>query len=330
MSTTSPRSLFALLLLAGAGCTEYVVVDFESVDQFNQNPWERVDVLLVVDNSGSMEPYQEKLVRDFGAFFEFFDIGEVDWQIAVVHTDGLDRDMGYIRGPIITPQASDPQALFADVVHVGTEGNGIETGLESARRALSGINPGFPRDDSSLSVIFVSDEQDSSPDAVADYVDGYYALRGPRARDAFNASALTVTEIADCTPEQFLVSSPGTRYIEAAEQTGGITANLCVEDFESIVVDLALTTSAVRDTFYLSHRPAADTLELSIEDEIIPCDDGSWRYELVEEDGIERPAIVFDPLHIPAASDRINVQYTHGNGDPAAFCVPPSDAGGLE
>ncbi|MBW1879397.1 MAG: hypothetical protein JRJ84_13620 [Deltaproteobacteria bacterium] len=312
-------TILAVVLLA-AGCVEYAVTEYETTDVFHQNPWEKVDVLLVVDNSCSMEPYQDKLATDFGGFFDFFADGEVDWRLGVVLTDPIDPDFGYIRGPIVTPDVPDPEALFAEVVHVGTGGFGIEMGLESARLALSGYNHGFPRDDASVSLIFVSDEQDTSPNTVATYVDAYYEVKGHRARDAFNASALTVTSIADCTPEQYMASTPGTRYIEAAERTGGVVANLCLEDFAPIVVDLALTTSAMRDTYYLSRRPNLDTLEVLVEEDPVSCIDGAWTYSRVLQDGVERPAIIFDAEHLPPAGARIVAQYINGSGSPDGYC----------
>lgn len=318
-------------LLAGlvglAGCQEYTYSDFETTDQFRQNPWEKVDVLLVVDNSCSMEPYQTKLARDFGGFFDFFDEGNVDWRIAVVHTDVFAADFGRIRGPIITPDTIDPRQQFDDVVHVGATGGGIEMGMEAAKRALSGMNHGFPRDDASVSVIFVSDEQDSSPDSVPMYADAYYDVKGQRARDAFNASALTVMSRGTCTPDQFSESSPGTRYIDLANVTGGVVGNLCQEDFTGIVHDLALTTSAMRDTFFLSHKPNLDTLEVWIGDVQVPCSAGVWHYDLVDDDGVERPAIVFRSNRVPSANTPITAKYKNGSGEPAGYCVDDQGPG---
>lgn len=319
MSSRALRPVLLASLLLGA-CNEFEISVPSSREIFAQSPWEKVDVLLVVDNSCSMEPYQEKLASDFGGFFDFFAEGQVDWHLAVVHTDGRSDGLGRIRGPIVTPDAIDPEALFAEVVHVGTEGGGLEVGLEAADLALNGRNAEFPRDDASVSVIFVSDEQDSSPGSVAEYVDSFLGIKGPRSPEGFNASALTVSELADCTPDQFQASTPGTRYIETALLTGGISANLCVDAFDTIVHDLALTTSTMLDTFFLGSRPDLNTLTVFVDEQLVPCDDGSWSYALVERDGVQRPAIVFAADLLPEAGAKIAVEYTHGRGDPADFC----------
>jgi hypothetical protein len=313
------RPLPPLLMLLGA-CQEFDISTVDVAELFQQSPFEKVDILIVVDNSGSMGPYQTKLGEDFGLFFDYFAEAEVDWQLAVTHTDARAEDFGRLRGPIVTAAASDPEALFAEVVNVGTEGGGIEAGLAAVTKVLEFQRDGFPRDDSGVSVIIVSDEEDASPGAVYDYVNGWFDLRGHRQREAFNLSALTVTELADCTPEQFAASSAGTRYVEAARVTGGITANLCVDAFDEIVRDLALTTSTLLEVFYLRDTPDLTTLEVRIEGELIPCDSGRWWYELVDREGKEVPAIRFDPFQLPAPGAEVLVEYDRGVSDPADFC----------
>ncbi len=312
-----PAAALALTL----GCKgEVEFQEFDETDIFYQNPWKDVDVVLVVDNSCSMEPFQTKLAQDFGSFFEFFDDGNTDWQIGVVSTDPF-VEPGVFRGPVITRDTSDPQSVFAEVVAVGTEGSGLEAGLQTGLDAVTGANAGFPRESATLSVIFVSDEEDISPGSVADYVDAYYGVKGHRAKDAFNASALTVTSKAECSAEQYGYSSPGERYVGVAERTGGVVANLCEQDFAGIVTELAITTSAVRDTFYLRDRPRPETLIVDVgEVADVPCE-GVWSYQLVaDEDGAIEPAIVFEADAIPDSDQRIVAHYTRGDGQPLGEC----------
>ena len=146
-----------------------------------------------------------------------------------------------------------------------------------------------------------------------------------KASNAATSSALTVTEPADCTPEQYASSSPGTRYVEVARLTGGIAANLCVQDFAGIVNDLALTTSVMLDTFFLSTRPDVPSLEVTVDGEAVPCDDGRWQFALVDREGTPTPAIVFAAGQLPPPGADVLVEYVRGAGDPADACVvaPP-------
>lgn len=318
-----------LLLLLAAGCitNDYDVIEWDTVDVFFQNPMEKVDVLLIIDNSSSMDPHQEELGQHFQAFLTYFVEADVNYHIAAVTTDSFAEGAGVIQGPVISAQTAQAEDVFAEIVAVGIDGSAHEMGLEAARLALSeptlsGANAGFLREDAALSLIFVSNEEDGSWDPVADYINAFRRVKGQRERDRFNASALTPVDIDACGEEQAAYASPATRYVDVALQTGGISGDLCAVDFESVVVDLSLNTSRLWDVFWLSASPDAAQLELTINDEVIPCGVGWWSYERrADEAGEERPAIVFDRDHIPSSGSHIVVRYSLGGGDPGLFCT---------
>ena len=54
------------------GCSDYELIKRDVGDVFYQVEAGEVDILLVVDNSCSMQPYQEKLAENFDAFLTFF------------------------------------------------------------------------------------------------------------------------------------------------------------------------------------------------------------------------------------------------------------------
>jgi hypothetical protein len=326
-----------LALLLGAatlgGCVEYDLTEWDEVEVFHQEPPEAVDILMVVDNSCSMEPYQSNLGQHFDQFVQYFIGADVDYQIGVVTTDVTDSGQsGRIQGEIITPATNNPAGAFNDIVNVGVTGSPWESGLEAAYMALTSPlinshNAGFLREDASLSLIFVSDEQDGSPRIVNDYINDFFELKGARNRDIFNASALTVTDIGVCDPYLAAQSTPGTRYVDVAYQTKGIIGNLCAEDFSSIVTELSLNTTRLRNTYFLQERPDPKSLEVRVSEDdgseapAIPCEDGIWTYQLVPDDvsGEDIPAIVF--AEIPAVGSKISVKYFKGPGAVEDFCV---------
>ncbi len=329
----------ALLLvpLAG-GCSDYHQVRQGGLDIFTQDPVEKIDVLMVVDNSSSMESYQYQLGSNFQAFISWFVEGNVDYQIAVTTTDDgndstvSDPARGAFVGPIITSamDLDEADALFSQEVNVGTDGSGIEAGLKTAYLALTDTDrlgdqiTAFLREDASLSIVFVSDEEDSSPWPVNDYVNAFFELKGHRSRDAFNASALTVTDKSLCDEQLAAYSSPGTRYVDVATQTHGLTGNLCSSDFTQIVNDLSLANSRIADTYLLSREPDAETLTVTLEvdgvETEVPCNAGQWTYERITVDDAEAPTIRFDRAHLPAPGSRLYVRYLYGDGSPGAFC----------
>jgi hypothetical protein len=167
-------------------------------DTFTQPPNRKLDVLWVVDSSRSMGDIQARLSTYFTETIRTLTRPDraVDFQLGVVTTD-IDRSSpaegigpGWLRRPdgavgdsanFIACQPEDDgvrcnvgdgspaaaEQAFDKLVRVGTEGSPEEKGLHAAMLALSeplvsGWNAGFLRPDADLSIVFVSDEEDSS------------------------------------------------------------------------------------------------------------------------------------------------------------------------
>ena len=88
-------------------------------------------------------------------------------------------------------------AMNAQYSKVGVCGSGNEMGMESALQIYK--NPTMHlRDSAYLSVIYVSDEQDTSPLGVNDYINSMRVMEDPTKRDVFNASALVINDLSQC------------------------------------------------------------------------------------------------------------------------------------
>ena len=133
----------------------------------------RADVLFVVDNSGSMANDQGILATNFQRFIDLAaEDGGVDFHIGLTSTDVLSA--GSLEGRLIgspaflTPNTPSIESAFQERATLGIDGSGIEMGLEAMRRAtsepnLSTTNVGFLRNDALLSIVIVTDEDDSGP-----------------------------------------------------------------------------------------------------------------------------------------------------------------------
>jgi hypothetical protein len=157
---------------------------------------------------------------------------------------------------------------------------------------------------------------------VNDYLNEYREVKGQRNRDAMDASALVVSDLAECSPEQQQAgATEGNRYLDVAASGNGVIGNICAEDFESIITDLSLNVSRLMDTFYLSGRPVMATLTVEVNGEDYPCEEGAWVYELeLQDDGSEAPVVIFDRDNLPPTEAQIVIRYFEGGGDPADFC----------
>ena len=63
---------FVFVALGVWGCSDYKLGLRSVGDVFTQVEVGEVDILLVVDNSCSMKPYQQKLSENFDVFLTFF------------------------------------------------------------------------------------------------------------------------------------------------------------------------------------------------------------------------------------------------------------------
>ncbi len=168
-------------VLAVVGCKQNVDLggEFRTVLDVEPEPITALDILFVVDNSGSMSEEQRQLIDSVGAYLFATieaDLGELpDLHVAVISTDvgagnynisgctgagddGLLQSEPRIAG--CTPpsdsflqDAPDPEGgrlrnfdgsladAFACIARLGIDGCAFEQPLESARRALDGRNP---------------------------------------------------------------------------------------------------------------------------------------------------------------------------------------------
>ena len=194
----------ASVSLSGQGTTETLWTD-----TFTQAPENLVDILFVVDNSGSMSDEQQSLAQGFEGFIEQSAVWNVKYQIGLVTTD-VKYDGGTLVGPprFVTNNNNSPFLVNAIV---GTDGSGDERGLLAAWLALQkdmvednelacnsvsqcpvlspqstcvdggcgGPNRGFLRPNAKLAIIWVSDEEDHSPGELSEYLSFFKSLKAP-------------------------------------------------------------------------------------------------------------------------------------------------------
>ena len=153
----------------------------------------KVDLLFVIDSSGSMEDEQSNLVSSFPSFIDTVrtELAETDgYNIGVVRTDNNDISCVANRyGSLVvrnfaagssmntcTPYASglrymtqddDLYSKFACAARVGIGGDGDERPAQALVAALSSpnidvgdCNEGFLRDDALLIIVIITDEED--------------------------------------------------------------------------------------------------------------------------------------------------------------------------
>jgi len=317
------RALPLLLLsLLGAGCSEYSVDARGVTDTWTQRPDTAVDWLFVVDDSCSMQPHQQRVGQHFDTLASALVAADIDVHIGVTTTD-VPVDGGRLRDTVLTLDLPQVQERFRRTLEVGTEGSGFEMGLEASLRAVTGparstANNGFLRDQARLVVLYVSDEEDTSPRPIADVVRGLRESAGRTDRRAVSANALVVLDPETCDLPDF-EGSAGTRYAAAARETGGLVLDLCAPDLAAPLARLSTEAAGLRDTFVLSDLPTWETLEVEIDGAPARCGED---YELVVEprNGRERAGLRITPA--PPVGTTLVARYRAGSQPPETPCAP--------
>ena len=154
---------------------EVFLLNDPQIDRFIQHEDEMsgvVDILWLIDNSGSMATSQQNLATNFSSFINRFTSNTtnemLDFQMAVITTDQLLEDGQFVQGKILTREdALNDKAQFTRdfqaLVKVGTEGSPFECDLMPALRATQrSENQDFFRENAMLVINILSDEADMS------------------------------------------------------------------------------------------------------------------------------------------------------------------------
>lgn len=324
----------ALLTVPIQGTGTY---DTEQTDEFTQLSGQMVDILFVVDDSGSMSEEQANLAQNFDALFQEAENWGTDFQMGVVTTD-IDKTSvaGKLQGnPKIVTTGPSAETQFKDNVQVGDSGTGAqESGLEAANLALSmpliyegtntscavdsdcdsygtgltcvsgkcvGWNAGFLRKDAALEVVFVSDEEDQSPGPLNFYIDFLKSIKGFANEGLMHAHAIVGDKGSGCNSSNGDAGA-GDRYIEVANQTGGAVGSICDGNFATVLSSIGEVAFGLKVQFFLSASAQPGTVVVSVNG--VGCPAG-WTFE---EDS---NSVIFDSTGpcMPEEGHQISIYY---------------------
>ena len=281
-------------------------------DVFVQESNLEVDVLFVVDSSGSMEQAQLGLANNVTAYLLTAQALGLDYQLGVVSMDVAGA--GILEGapPIVTPSTVDGAGVIASTINLGVFGSATEQGLDTAYLTLSspntdpaGPNAGFLREGAGLRLVFLTDEPDQST-----------LLGSPGAYTAFfqglkaNPAHVVASDISGgatgCTDPTHNGADPALGYNDVVAATGGVSASICGTDWSAVLATLADGSVHLADTFTLSDVPQTGSVGVALN--AVPIYVG-WQY-----DGFLN-AVVFEADYVPANGDTVEISYS-GTGAP--------------
>lgn len=291
-------SSLALVALTAVGCgPDRLVATLPPdvrVDAYTQQAASKIDVLWVVDNSESMAPRQDNLARNFSSFIDQFTRSSIDFRIAVTNTDIFINGGGDFYGTpsVITPQTANVVQAFSNNIKVGIKGSSAESGLEAGRRAIEkrraanteaieqckracGTNKPacvtqcdqkkdfiFLRPDAYLYLVFVTDEEDESEEDVRFYYRYYETVKGIGNDGMVTTAAILGPEGNACR------ATPGLRYKELSDLTGGEVGSICDAAFGTTLKKLATNAVGLKRKFALQQKPNVATVQVRVK---YPC-----------------------------------------------------------
>lgn len=260
---------------------------------------QKIDMLFVVDDSGSMAGEQSILAESFSSFIAAFDAKpNIDWQIGVTTTtidEPVNKTFPLKSGKLrplslnwsdttssrILKKKSDGTHIqgFKNLIKVGAGGSstsGYEQGLRATELALgssllaSGAeNAGFLRDDSYISVIIATDEDEhiwKAPDQPLDRIDRLISrMRALRPNNRYGFKVITSCNMSPPAVSPVYPVTSGENYYPAAYLLfTGITGSNCIDiktNFGTALADAGQDViDEVENEFRLTYVPAEVTM----------------------------------------------------------------------
>lgn len=350
--SNTTKMLFSLVAVALAASTVGCSGKTGSFDMlsesasFNQSSAEvngKIDVLWVIDNSGSMLTSQQAVAANFQRFIEKFQANGFDFRIAVTTTEAYRDDFNaslglsvYRQGnytddnnvtvqapKILAPDTPNLEKAFIANIMRGITGSGDERAWSSMKAALanqSNAALGFPRADAFLSVIVVSDEDDFSWNGTGlleyqygdprlytaqSYVDFMDTLTNSSAGSRhYNINSIAIFDEQCRTSLGGGTRKIGIRYEQLSDLSNGLKGSLC-DDFGTTLSSISNKIIELSTQFYLDRTPSAGSLRVYVNSTEVP-DSATNGYTY----NIQNNSITFHGSGVPEAGAQIVVSYT--------------------
>ena len=251
-----------------------------------------IDILWVVDNSGSMGDEQQNLAQNFQTFINQFasQNQNVDFNMGIITTDSSTNRLRIGNASAGARPGYNPWPAFISdfkaAIKVGISGNGFECGLAFSLKFLK-ESSSWVRNNAHLLAIYVSDENDRSnlpsSSTLCNYngetaenesesnnmADAYFkAISALKPASLFKAFAIVDTATTD---RLYL----GQRYIRLTELSNGKSYSI-KNDFSTILQDFGGIVAKIASQFQLKYPAQEGTVEVFIDG--VPAPQGDWNY----------------------------------------------------
>lgn len=264
------------------------------IDSFTQNmSIDGIDILWVVDRSGSMNRFNAELLAGVEAMLLALPVS--DWRLVMISADP-NKSIVSNEFPLIP---GDTLADAEAMLHTLTMAS-LEEGFNSVYEYMvnNPYSSTWMRPDAGLLVVFVSDEEEQSDlefPAVSDFMSWY---QSQRMGSVFMASVVNkdpTTSLCSYPPSPIDV---GDRYMDATNMLGGVIVDICDTDWSPGVTDATHSVEPI-ESVSLTHKAEADSIRVFIDGSL----NHAWFYQ--ESDN----TVYFTT--IPSAGQLVEVGYRY-------------------
>jgi hypothetical protein len=210
--------------------------DCGSVTDETQNGYLPVDILFVVDNSGSMWDEHSFVQSSMNEFSNLISAANIDAQVILISDYSI-----CVPGPLGSggcPMDDNNPPLYTHIDRSVQSSDALWLLSEDAD-LISAYNP-LIRSNSIKHVVVVSD--DESGKSASSFNSDFLAIDPKYAGYKFHA--IVASAFPDQAPCIDLSAARGQIYINLVAQTGGVYGDLCEQDFEPVFEAIAMAVEA--------------------------------------------------------------------------------------
>ncbi len=301
----------------------------------------KVDILWVVDNSGSMLTKQQSLAAGFNSFSSVFVNKGFDFNMAIVTSDtravGSGGQASIFQGvpTVITGNTANFATVFQNNVKVGQTGDSAAKELDAivsstSAGLLAGSNTGFLRSDAHLAVIILSDADDNDSTETTDSVITHLNTLKPDLFDVISrtykknytisavaVNSMTDTDCYDMDHDGFIdndgnmdgipdvqLYEEGVKFKTLVNATNGSFASICKADFSAGLSSISQKIAEAITEIKLARVPQVSTITILFNGTSVPQDSvNGWTYDSSGN------KIVFHGNYIPQDNTSIQIGY---------------------
>lgn len=272
---------------------ERKIIKNGNVQSFNP----KIDVLFIVDDSGSMSSHQTHFSANANIFIqEILKSQFIDYHIGVTtssvtgtfSTGSKAPDgelMSYSGVNFVANTTKFGEEYLAQLLKVGTSGAGSEEFLSIppltfSNLNINGVNKGFYRDDAQLAIFVITDAVDQSDVTSEHAIEFLVDLKGGDSRKIHYAAAI-IDQVFDSSCRHDSFSNKDAVKMKAVInffQERGSMFELCSKNYGESMAKVAKDIVKAVSTINLDKLPDIRTIKVKLGDKEIVEGENGWSY----------------------------------------------------